>query len=75
MFGARRRIKMAISLQEFLKQTPSLRNFYRCGRILVGGADPSPSRVIDSEEVCGDCQTNQISEMIDQHPIGRPMAR
>ena len=65
---------MALSLQQFLKKPPREEKICGCGQLLAG-ADPHPSRVIDGEEVCGDCQTNQLSDLIDQHPIGRPMSR
>lgn len=66
---------MALSLQEFLKQAPPLQNFCKCGQPLLGDADPSPGKGVEGKEICGDCASDQISEMIDLHPVGRPAAK
>lgn len=59
-------------LEEFLKTEPSVSKKCACGQVM-SDAEPLPARIIAGEEVCGDCQSDAISDLIDEHPIGRPM--
>lgn len=73
---------MAYTLVEFLAKAeerdanPDLRNLCAagCGHE-HSGADPiRPVMIPGVGLVCADCLTDAISDMVDTHPIGRPMA-
>lgn len=64
---------MALSSDSFLNQPPPMGKTCICGEIITGG-DPYPSRLINGQEVCGDCQSDEMSKSIDWRPIGRPMS-
>ena len=65
---------MALFLHEWLDSPPKAAKTCKCGQSL-SGADPHTSEVVEGKEVCSDCLTKQVSELIDQHPSGRLMSR